>query len=61
MVGKGISNNLKALSTIFDALAEAKVPVLLTNRCMAENNAIVGVHEKDFEEGIRAIYAAFAG
>ena len=61
VVGKGISNNLKALSTIFDALAEAKVPVLLTNRCMAENNAIVGVHEKDFEEGIRAIYAAFAG
>ena len=30
-------------------------------RKMAENNAIVGVHEKDFEEGIRAIHATTTG
>lgn len=59
IVGSGISTNLKALSTIFDALAEAKIPVLITNRCMAENNAIIGVSEQHFEEAIRAIYAAF--
>jgi aspartate kinase len=61
VVGSGISTNLKALSTIFDALASARIPVLLTNRCMAENNAILGVAEEHFEEAIRAIYKAFVG
>jgi aspartate kinase len=60
VVGSGISTNLKALSTIFDALAKARIPVLLTNRCMAENNAILGVAEEHFEEAIRAIYNAFS-
>jgi aspartate kinase len=60
VVGSGISTNLKALSTIFDALASARIPVLLTNRCMAENNAILGVAEEHFEEAIRAIYNAFS-
>lgn len=59
IVGSGISNNLSALSVIFEALAKADISVLLTNRCMAENNIIVGVQDGRFEDAIRAIYAAF--
>ena len=59
VVGSGISKRLETVSKVYRALSEAGVPVLLTNRSMAENNIIVGVDEADFEKSIRAIYAAF--
>lgn len=59
VVGAGISSCLSAVSTVFEALADAGIGVLLTNRSMAENNIIVGVSEERFEDAIRAIYKAF--
>ncbi len=60
VVGSGISRSVSVVSAIFDAMAEANIPVLLTNRCMAENNIIIGVNEEHFEAAIKAIYGAFA-
>jgi aspartokinase len=54
-----MGRDLQALSKVFEALAGAGIPVLLTNRSMAENNVIVGVDAARFEEAIRAIYAIF--
>lgn len=59
VVGSGMGRDLPALSKVFEALASAGIPVLLTNRSMAENNVIVGVDAARFEEAIRAIYAIF--
>lgn len=59
VVGSGMGRDLPALSKVFEALAGAGIPVLLTNRSMAENNVIVGVDTARFEEAIRAIYAIF--
>ncbi len=60
VVGSGISNCVSAVSSIFDAVSRAGISILLTNRCMAENNIILGVDEERFEDAIRAIYAVFA-
>lgn len=60
VVGSGISTCVSTVSSVFEAVANAGIPVLLTNRCMAEDNIIIGVDENRFEDAIRAIYAAFA-
>lgn len=59
VVGTGISHSLSAVSTVFHALTSAGIKVLLANRCMGENNIIVGVAEERFEDAIRSIYQAF--
>ena len=63
VVGNGVNNQRfsgsSPISTVFSALSDANIPVLLTNRSLAENNIIVGVNENRFEDAIRAIYSSF--
>ena len=63
VVGSGVYNHRfsgsSPISTVFSALSDANIPVLLTNRSLAENNIIVGVDENRFEDAIRAIYSSF--
>ena len=62
-VGSGVYNQRLSgsspISTVFSARSDANIPVLLTNRSLAENNIIVGVDENRFEDAIRAIYSSF--
>lgn len=60
VVGEGISSSYTAVPAVFKALEKAGVTVLMADRCIAENNIIVGVDEAHFEDAIRAIYNIFA-
>lgn len=60
-VGWGMARRTGTAAKLFAALAGAKVNIRMIDQGSSEMNIIVGVHNKDFETAIRAIYKAFCG
>lgn len=60
-VGWGMARRTGTAAKLFNALAEAKVNIRMIDQGSSEMNIIVGVHNRDFETAIRAIYKAFCG
>ena len=58
-VGRGMAYTPGMASRLFSALAEADVNVRMIDQGASELNIIVGVAASDFEQAVRAIYAAF--
>lgn len=58
-VGCGMSFRPGVSARLFTALAEAGVNIRMIDQGSSEMNIIVGVHNKDFEKSIKAIYNAF--
>ena len=58
-VGCGMSFRPGVSAKLFTALAEAGVNIRMIDQGSSEMNIIVGVHNKDFEKSIQAIYHAF--
>ena len=58
-VGCGMSFRPGVSAKLFTALAEAGVNIRMIDQGSSEMNIIVGVHNKDFEKSIQAIYNAF--
>lgn len=59
-VGRGMQGAPGSAARALTALAEAGINTRMIDMGSSELNLIIGVDEKDFETGIRAIYAAFA-
>lgn len=60
-VGWGMTSRTGVSARLFGALADASVNIRMIDQGSSEMNIIVGVHNKDFETAIRAIYEAFQG
>jgi aspartate kinase len=58
-VGRGMSHFPGMAARLFTALYEADVNVRMIDQGSSELNIIVGVDAADFEDAVRAIYAAF--
>jgi aspartate kinase len=58
-VGRGMKTKPGRAATLFSALAEANVNIRMIDQGSSELNIIVGVHTRDFDRAVRAIYAAF--
>ena len=61
IVGEGMAHTVGIAAKVFNALRDAKVNVRLINQGASELNIIVGVGPDDYENAIRALYAAFVG
>ncbi|MDO4519709.1 MAG: aspartate kinase [Eubacteriales bacterium] len=59
VVGRGMKSNHGTASKIFGALAKANVNVKMIDQGSSEQNIIIGVKNRDFENAVKAIYAAF--
>ena len=59
-VGYGMNRRAGVAARLFTALADAKVNIRMIDQGSSEMNIIVGVENRDFENAIRAIYAAFS-
>ena len=59
VVGRGMKSNRGTAGRIFAALAHAHVNVRMIDQGSSELNIIIGVHDNDFENAIRAIYDIF--
>ena len=46
-------------ATVFKALAKADINIKMIDQGSSEQNIIIGVANRDFEDAIRAIYDAF--
>jgi len=58
-VGRGMVRQRGIASRLFDALYKAGVNIRMIDQGSSEMNIIVGVSNHDFENAVRAIYAAF--
>ena len=58
-VGRGMSSRTGTSAKLFTALADAGVNIRMIDQGSSEINIIVGVHNKDFEKAVKAIYDAF--
>lgn len=58
-VGHGMTRRQGTAATIFNALAEAGVNIVMIDQGSSELNIIVGVENSDYEKCIRTIYNAF--
>ncbi|MDR1599487.1 MAG: aspartate kinase [Oscillospiraceae bacterium] len=58
-VGRGMVRQRGMASRLFAALSDAQVNVRMIDQGSSELNIIVGVSSEDFEDAVRAIYAAF--
>lgn len=59
VVGRGMKSNRGTAARIFAALSHAKINVRMIDQGSSELNIIIGVHDSDFENAIRAIYDIF--
>ncbi|MEX2215914.1 MAG: aspartate kinase [Phycisphaeraceae bacterium] len=59
VVGRGMVHTPGTAAKVFGALAQASVNIRMIDQGSSEINIIVGVDSKDFENAMRAIYAAF--
>lgn len=59
VVGEGMSHTVGIAAKVFTALRDACVNVRVINQGSSELNIIVGVGPEDYENAIRALYAAF--
>lgn len=60
-VGSQMASRKGVSATLFKALADADVNIRMIDQGSSEMNIIIGVQNKDFEQAIKAIYAAFIG
>lgn len=58
-VGHGMTRRQGTAATIFTALAEAGINIVMIDQGSSELNIIVGVENADYEKCIRTIYKAF--
>jgi len=58
-VGRGMAYTPGMAAKLFTALGNRKINVRMIDQGSSEINIIVGVETNDFEEAVRAIYAAF--
>lgn len=58
-VGHGMTRRQGTAATIFNALAEAGINIVMIDQGSSELNIIVGVENADYEKCIRTIYKAF--
>lgn len=59
IVGKGMQRLCGTAARVFDALHRANISARLIDQGTLEMNIIIGVEQRDFENAIRVIYAAF--
>ena len=59
VVGRGLRHTVGVSARICTAVAEAGINLRMLNQGTGEINVILGVENADFENAIRAIYAAF--
>lgn len=59
VVGRGMKSTRGTAGRIFSALAHANVNVKMIDQGSSELNIIIGVHNDDFENAIKAIYDIF--
>ncbi|MBR2950253.1 MAG: aspartate kinase [Lachnospiraceae bacterium] len=59
VVGRGMKSTRGTAARIFSALAHANINVRMIDQGSSELNIIIGVHDSDFENAIRAIYNMF--
>lgn len=59
VVGRGMRANRGTAARIFAALSHAKINVKMIDQGSSELNIIIGIHNDDFENAIRAIYDIF--
>ena len=59
VVGRGMKATRGTAGRIFSALAHANVNVKMIDQGSSELNIIIGIHDKDFETAIKAIYDIF--
>lgn len=59
VVGRGMKSTRGTAGRIFSALAHANVNVKMIDQGSSEQNIIIGVDNRDFENAIRAIYDIF--
>ncbi len=59
VVGRGMKSERGTAGRIFAALAHAHVNVKMIDQGSSELNIIIGVHERDFEKAVKAIYEIF--
>lgn len=58
-VGHGMKKRIGTAAQIFNALAEAKVNIVMIDQGSSELNIIIGVANEDYEKCIRTIYNVF--
>lgn len=58
-VGRGMVHNCGTAARLFSAMSKAGINVRMIDQGSSELSIIVGVDDADYEETIRAIYAAF--
>ena len=59
VVGRGMKSTRGTAARIFAALAHKNINIRMIDQGSSELNIIIGVHNEDFEEAIRAIYNMF--
>ncbi len=59
VVGRGMKSNRGTAARIFAALSHEKINIRMIDQGSSELNIIIGVHDSDFEQAIRAIYDIF--
>lgn len=59
VVGRGMKSERGTAGRIFAALAHAHVNVKMIDQGSSELNIIIGVHDRDFEKAVKAIYDIF--
>ena len=59
VVGRGMRAQKGTAATVFKALAKADINIKMIDQGSSEQNIIIGVANRDFEDAIRAIYDAF--
>lgn len=59
VVGRSMRSQKGTAATVFKALAEADINIKMIDQGSSEQNIIIGVANRDFEDAIRAIYANF--
>ena len=59
VVGEELVSTPGMAAVAFDALRAAKINVRIINMGASEMNLIIGVHEADYENAVRALYSAF--
>ena len=59
VVGRGMVSSVGIAARVFKAIGNAGINIRMIDQGSTENNIIIGIKEKDFENTIRAIYAEF--
>ncbi len=59
VVGEGMYNRPGTLAAVAGALARSDINIRMVDQDISERNIIIGVHDKDMDAAIRALYETF--